>query len=93
MFPAGSEWHVVSDELATDFDYSAEAWRAQVWWSYGMRPKLFLDLSLGYEFGRHFDFIDDTGTRIDTDVEDQFFFSFGLRFGRAPILYGQQLNP
>ena len=93
VFPAGSEWHVVSDELATDFDYSTESWRGQVWWSYGLRPKLFLDLSLGYEFGRHFDFIDDTGTRIDTDVEDQFFFAFGLRFGRAPIVYGQQLNP
>ena len=93
VFPAGSEWHVVSDELGTDFDYSAEAWRAQAWWSYRLSLKLSLDLSLGYEFGRHVDFIDDTGARINADVDDQFFFAFGLRFGRAPIPYGQQLNP
>jgi hypothetical protein len=84
---------VVSDELGTDFDYSAEAWRAQAWWSYRLSLKLSLDLSLGYEFGRHVDFIDDTGARINADVDDQFFFAFGLRFGQAPIPYGQQLNP
>ena len=90
IFPAGNEWHVVSEELNDDFDYSVEAWRAQAWWSYDLWRQMTVDLSLGYEFGRHHDFIDDTGTRIDADVDNQVFFAIGLRLGPAPIPYGQQ---
>jgi len=90
LFPTGNEWHVVSDELNDDFDYSVEGWRTQAWWSYRVWRQLTLDFSLGYEFGRHHDFIDDTGISINSDVDNQAFFAIGLRLGPAPIPYGQQ---
>lgn len=90
LFPAGNEWHVVSDELDDEFDFSVEAWRGQAWWSFSAWRQLFVDVSVGYEFDRHYDFIDDTGQRINSGVDDEFVFAVGLRFGPAPIPFGQQ---
>ncbi len=92
LFPSGNEWHVVSEELDDEFDYGIEAWRAQAWWSYRIWRKMFVDFSVGYEFARHFDFIDDTGVRIDTDADDQYFFSLGLRIGPGRIARGQRVS-
>ncbi len=91
LFPAGAQWHVVSEEIDDDFDYRVEAWRAQFTWSY--RPKLgwwrrlSLDASLGYEFARHHEFTDDQRVRIDTGADDEVFFAVGLRLGEAPLPY------
>jgi hypothetical protein len=87
LFPAGHEWHVLSEELNDEFDYEVEAWRAQLTWSLDFRNRVRLDLSAGYEFGRHHEFIDDRGRTIDADAEDQFLFAVGLRFGDAPLPY------
>ncbi len=85
LFPAGHQWHVVSDQLGDDFDYRFQAVRAQLSWSYRWRSRLTLDLSLGYETGRHHLFVDDSGTRVDLDAEDQVLLAVGFRFGVAPL--------
>ncbi len=85
LFPAGHQWHVVSDQLGDDFDYRIQAVRTQLSWSMRWRPGMTLDVSLGYEFGRHHLFIDDLGQRVDTDAADQVLFAIGFRVGRAPL--------
>lgn len=85
LFPAGHEWHVFSEELNDEFDYQVEAWRTQLTWSLDLPNRVRLDLSAGYEFSRHHEFIDDRGRTIDTDAEDQFLLAIGLRFGDAPL--------
>ena len=85
LAPAGHQWHVVSDQLDDDFDYRFQAVRAQVSWSYRGWSRLTLDLSLGYETGRHHLFVDDSGARVDLDGEDQVLLAVGFRFGAAPL--------
>ena len=91
LFPAGYEWHVVSDELNADFDYRVEAIRLQGVWSYRVFRAAWLDLSLGYEFDRHHEFVDDTGTPIDSSVDSQALLMLGLRWGDGPVLYTHQV--
>lgn len=87
LYPAGHEWHVVSDTLQRDFDYGMRAVRAEGTWSYRLRKGVTIDLTLGYETRRRHRFTDDLGTRIETDADDQWLASIGLRVGRAPLPY------
>jgi hypothetical protein len=85
LFPAGHQWHVVSDQLGDDFDYRFQALRGQVSWSYRGWSRLTLDLSLGYETGRHHLFVDDSGARVDLDADNQLLLAVGFRVGVAPL--------
>jgi len=85
LYPAGFEWHVLDDDLVTEFDYRVEAWRAEAWWSLRARRSVFLDLSLGYEFGRRHALTDRAGTRIERDADDAILFTIGLRWRDGPL--------
>jgi hypothetical protein len=93
LFPAGHQWHVMTDDFSAEFDYRVEGIRAQLGWSIRLWRQVTLDISGGYEFGRKHYLTDDLGVRIESDVEDQWLFLFGLRAGPAPLPYthGSQL--
>ena len=93
VFPAGHQWHVMTDDFSAGFDYRAEGFRAQLGWSIRLWKQVTLDISGGYEFGRKHYLTDDLGERIESAVDDQWFFLFGLRTGPAPLPYahGSQL--
>ena len=74
-----------------DFDYELEAWRLQGVWSFRFWRAVWLDLSVGYEFGRHHEFLDDLGRVVDADVDSQWVLSFGLRAGDGPIPWTNQV--
>ena len=94
VFPAGHQWHVMTDDFSSEFDYRVEGIRAQLGWSIGLWKALTLDISGGYEFGRKHYLTDDLGVRIQSDVEDQWLLLLGLRVGPAPLPYthGGQLR-
>lgn len=85
VMPAGHEWHVVSDELASEFDYEAEGWRAEAFWSLQLWRHLYFDVGAGYELGRHHQFVDDRGVAVDADLDDAFALSAGLRLGAIAV--------
>jgi hypothetical protein len=87
LFPAGHQWHVMTDDFSAEFDYRVEGIRAQLGWSLRLWKQLTLDLSGGYEFGRKHYLTDDLGERIVSDVEDQWLVLFGIRAGPAPLPY------
>ena len=87
VFPAGHEWHVVSDDFTSEFAYRVEAYRAQTSVNIRAWKALSVDLSLGYEFGREHQFTDDTGARIESRVDDQWFAALGFRLGPAALPY------
>ncbi len=93
LFPAGHQWHVMTDDFSSEFDYRVEGMRAQLGWSIRLWKQVTLDVSGGYEFGRKHYLTDDLGVRIESDVDDQWLFLFGLRTGPAPLPYthGSQL--
>ena len=93
LFPAGHQWHVMTDDFDSEFDYRVEGFRAQLGWSIRLWRAVTLDISGGYEFARKHYLTDDPGVRIEADVEDQWLFVFGLRAGAAPLPYthGSQL--
>lgn len=86
LYPAGFEWHVLEDDLVSEFDYRVEAWRAEAWWSIATPGKTFLDLSIGYEFARRHEFTDRAGTTIAQDVDDAVTIAIGLRWHDGPLL-------
>jgi hypothetical protein len=85
VYPAGHEWHVVSDDSLSDFDYRVEAWRGQLTWRLPLWRMLGLDISAGYEFGREHHLSDDAGMRLAIDVRDQWFVAAGFHMGTARI--------
>lgn len=93
LFPSGHQWHVMTDDFSAEFDYRVEGWRAQLSWSIRLWKQLTLDISGGYEFGRKHYLTDDLGVRVESGVNDQWLFLFGLRAGPAPLPYthGSQL--
>ena len=93
LYPAGHQWHVVSNDFSSDFDYRVESWRGQLNWRLTLWRALALDLSTGYEFGREHRFTSDSGTRLAIDIEDQWFFAVGLSLGpaRLPAVHGAGL--
>lgn len=93
LFPAGHQWHVVTDDFSSDFDYRVEGLRAQLSWSVRLWRAFTFDISGGYEFGRKHALTDDRGVRVESGVDDQWLLLLGLRAGPAPIPYthGSQL--
>jgi hypothetical protein len=93
LFPAGHQWHVMTDDFDAEFDYRVEGIRAQLGWSIRLWKEVTLDVSGGYEFARKHYLTDDLGVRIESDVDDQWLLLFGLRAGQAPLPYthGSQL--
>lgn len=93
LFPAGHQWHVMTDDFDAEFDYRVEGIRAQLGWSIRLWKEIRLDVSGGYEFARRHYLTDDLGVRIESDVDDQWLFLLGLRTGQAPLPYthGSQL--
>lgn len=87
LFPAGTEWHVVTDDFEDEFEYRVEALRAQLTWSLRLVSRFSLDLSAGYEFDRRHVFTDDLGTRIRSQADDEWLVGVSLRFGASPLLY------
>ena len=94
VFPAGSQWHVRTDDFTSEWDYRLEAWRSQLTWNLGLYEGASLDLSLGYEFDRRHHFTDDQGMRIDARAESQWFFAVGFRLGNGslPLAHGYHIN-
>jgi hypothetical protein len=92
LFPAGFEWHVVSDELSDRFWYRVEALRLQGTWSFRFARSTWLDLSLGYEFDRRHEFVDDTGRSIHSDLGNQALLAVGLRWDDGPIPYTNEVT-
>lgn len=86
LYPSGFEWHVLDDDLVTEFDYRVEAWRAEAWWSLQAIRGVYLDLALAWEFARHHEFRDRAGLMIDADVDDALFMTVGLRWRDAPLM-------
>ena len=93
LFPAGHQWHVMTDDFDAEFDYRVEGIRAQLGWSIRLWKEITLDVSGGYEFARKHYLTDDLGVQIESDVDDQWLFLLGLRSGHAPLPYthGSQL--
>jgi len=87
VFPAGHQWHVMTDDFSAEFDYRVEGFRAQLGWSIRLWKSITLDVSGGYEFGRKHYLTDDLGVRIESDVDDQWLMLLGLRAGPAPLTY------
>jgi hypothetical protein len=87
LFPAGHQWHVMTDDFSAGFDYRVEGFRAQLGWSFRLWKQLTLDVSGGYEFGRKHHLTDELGARIESGVDDQWLLLFGLRLGPAPLPY------
>ena len=85
LYPAGHQWHVVSDDYLSDFNYRVEGWRGQLTWRLPLWKMLGLDISTGYEFGRKHHLSDDAGMRLGIDIDDQWFIGAELRLGAAPI--------
>lgn len=85
IYPAGHQWHVVSDDFSSDFTYRVEAWRGQLTWRLPLWRMLGVDLSAGYEFGREHHLSDDAGGRLDIDIQDQWFIAAGFHLGPARI--------
>jgi hypothetical protein len=92
LFPAGFEWHVVSDELNDRFWYRVEAIRLQGTWSFRFARSAWLDLSLGYEFDRRHEFVDDTGRSIHSDLGNQALVEVGLRWADGPLPYTNEVT-
>ncbi len=86
LFPAGSAWHVVTDDFEDEFDYRVEALRAQFTWSILLGSRFGFDLSAGYEFDRRHVFTDDLGNRIRARLDDQWLLGVSLRYGPSPLL-------
>jgi hypothetical protein len=93
LFPAGHQWHVMTDDFSSEFDYRVEGIRAQLGWSVRLWKELTLDISGGYEFGRKHYLTDDVDVRIESDIDEQWLFLIGLRSASAPRVYthGSQL--
>jgi hypothetical protein len=93
LFPAGHQWHVMTDDFSSEFDYRVEGIRAQLGWSIRLYKELTLDISGGYEFGRKHYLTDDVDVRIESDIDAQWLFLIGLRSASAPRVYthGSQL--
>jgi hypothetical protein len=87
LFPAGHQWHVMTDDFSSEFDYRVEGIRAQLGWSVRLWKAVTLDISGGYEFARKHYLTDDLGVRIESDVNDQWLILLGLRAGPAPLPY------
>ena len=87
LFPAGHQWHVMTDDFSAEFDYRVEGYRAQLGWSIRLWRQVTLDISGGYEFGRKHYLTDDLGARIESGVDDQWLLLFGVRAGPAPLPY------
>ena len=82
LFPAGSSWHVVSDERAgAEFDYRARAWRGALTAEWQPWRRLIASAQAGVEFRRHYEFEDDTGAAIDRDAGSAKYWRLELRFG------------
>jgi len=94
LFPAGSQWHVRTDDFTSEWDYRFEAWRSQLSLNLSLFEGTSLDLSLGYEFDRRHHFTDDQGIRIDARAESQWFFAIGFRLGNGslPLAHGYHIN-
>ena len=87
LYPAGHQWHVMTDDFSAEFDYRVEGIRAQLGWSIKVWKRIALDLSGGYEFARKHYLTDDLGARIESGVDDQWLLLFGVRAGPAPLPY------
>jgi len=85
IYPAGHQWHVVSDDFSSDFNYRVEAWRGQLTWRLPLWRMLGLDISAGYEFGREHHLSNDAGMRLRIDIRDQWFIAAGFHMGAARI--------
>lgn len=78
--PTGQRWHVVSDERdGADFFQVSQAWLAALGLEWEPHAHWRLRLSAGYAFDRRHDLVDDTGARIDQDVDDAM--TWALRLG------------
>ncbi|MGH8497062.1 MAG: hypothetical protein ACREVN_13100 [Gammaproteobacteria bacterium] len=70
LAPAGHRWHAFNEAAGSVFDFEARAWRATVGGELRVLDELSIRFFAGREFSRHYEFIDDTGKRVDEDAAD-----------------------
>lgn len=87
IYPSGHHWHVVSDELAADFNYRVQALRTELTWSWRFAGDLVLGVTAGFDAGARHRFVDDAGTWIAGDAAGRWLFGIGVGTGRAPLPY------
>ncbi|NNF15750.1 MAG: hypothetical protein HKN70_03330 [Gammaproteobacteria bacterium] len=92
LFPSGHKWHVVSDELGTNFDYRAEAMRVEGTWRKKTRASIWVEVTLGYEFERRHRWTDDTGQVIDANLGSNSLVQIRFRKGEAVDQVSRLLN-
>lgn len=85
VYPAGSTWHVFTDDFSDTFRYRVRAVRAEVALSRQLGNRTRLDVTLGREMRRHHDFEDSAAERIRTEPDDATVLAFSVRFGRNSI--------
>lgn len=78
LAPAGHRWHAFNEAAARRFDFETRAWRATAGGELRLLNSLSMQIFAGREFGRHYEFLDDTGRRVDEDAAAANF--AGLRF-------------
>jgi hypothetical protein len=70
VFPAGMQWHVVSDERGgAEFDYRARQWRGALAARWQPLRWLRVAAQAGVEFARQYEFEDDTGAFVKRDAD------------------------
>ncbi|MEM9057125.1 MAG: hypothetical protein AAGD86_06590 [Pseudomonadota bacterium] len=85
-YPAGSQWHVVTDDLSDEFLYRVEAYRGRVTWSLRLAGVV-VDAFAGLEFERRHRLDDATGADVRLRVKDQWVFGVALRSTSAPLRF------
>lgn len=87
LYPAGNQWHVLSDDWRNDFLYRAEGYRSRLTWSVNAFSSVTIDVFAGLEFGRHHRLETSTGNDRRLDVDSQWLFGVGVRSASAPMVF------
>ena len=87
LYPAGNQWHAVTDDFQDDFLYRAEGYRGRITWSIAAFSGIAVDVFAGLEFGRHHRLDTRAGNNVRLDVDSQWLFGIGVRTARAPLVF------
>lgn len=78
IYPAGQSWHVKNKFTGGEYTYFLEGWRAEFGWHWKAHRRFGLGLSVGYEFDRRHEYVDDESIPQRSDVENSPFIALTL---------------